>query len=69
MPKRLRDELGLAAGQELEVAVRDGRLEIEAPPTPMRLERVDGRPVAATERQMPVLTAEQVRETLQGVRR
>ena len=31
IPKPLRDELGLAAGTELEVAAVDGRLEVRAP--------------------------------------
>ena len=39
VPKALRDELGLTGGQELEIAVRDGRLELEPPPVAMHLER------------------------------
>jgi hypothetical protein len=35
-------------GQELELSVADGRLEIEHPVTPMRLERRGGRLVAVT---------------------
>jgi len=31
VPKRLRDELGLAAGTELEVDAVDGRLEVSVP--------------------------------------
>ena len=37
VPKALRDALGLTAGQVLEIAERDGRLEIVPAPTPMRL--------------------------------
>ncbi|RDI73450.1 transcriptional regulator, AbrB family [Gaiella occulta] len=70
VPKALRDELGLQAGQELEISAVDGRLEIETPPTHMWLERgADGHLVAATDREMPVLTAERVREVLEQVRR
>ncbi len=37
IPKALRDALGLTAGQPLEIAERDGRLEIVPAPTPMTL--------------------------------
>jgi AbrB family looped-hinge helix DNA binding protein len=69
VPKALRDALGLAAGQALEIAARDGRLEIEVAPTPMRLEERDGGLVAVPEDELPPLTAELVRETLERVRR
>jgi AbrB family looped-hinge helix DNA binding protein len=69
VPKRLREELGFKPGQKLELSAVDGRLEIEHPTTPMRLERRGGRLVAVTDREMPTLTAEMVRETLEQVRR
>ena len=69
VPKALRDQLGLSAGQELELSVRDGRLEIEPPATPMRLEERAGHTVAVAEEEMPTLTVGQVRETLERVRR
>lgn len=69
VPKRLRDELGLTSGQKLELNVIDGRLEIEHPTTPMRLEQRGERLVAVADRPMPTLTAETVRETLEQVRR
>jgi AbrB family looped-hinge helix DNA binding protein len=70
VPKPLRDELGLYAGQELEISAVDGRIEIETPPARIWLERsADGRLAAATDREMPVLTAERVREVLEQVRR
>lgn len=69
VPKAARDELGLTAGTELELRVVDRRIEIEVPATPMRLEDDDHGPVAATDREMPVLTTEMVRETLERVRR
>lgn len=56
-------------GQELELNAVDGRLEIEHQATPMRLERRGKRLVAVTDREMPTLTAEAVRETLEQVRR
>ncbi len=69
VPKAARDELGLVAGTELEVRVVDRRLEIQTPTTPMRLEHHEHGVVAVTQREMPVLTAEMVRETLERVRR
>lgn len=36
IPKRLRDELGLKAGEKIELSAVDGRLEIGRPTTPMR---------------------------------
>jgi AbrB family looped-hinge helix DNA binding protein len=69
VPKALRDELGLGPDQELEITAREGRLEIEAPATPVRLEDRDGRLVAVAEGEMPALSVEQVRETLERVRR
>ena len=69
VPKRLRDELRLEAGQALEIAARDGRLEIEPQATPMHLERHGGRLVAVPDKPLPVLTAADVRETLEQLRR
>jgi AbrB family looped-hinge helix DNA binding protein len=69
VPKRLREELGFKPGQELELNAVDGRLEIEHPTTPIRLEERDGQLVAVTDREMPTLTAEMVRNTLEQIRR
>lgn len=51
------------------VVGEDGRLELEVPATPMRLERRGGRVVAVADREMPTLTQDAVRETLDRVRR
>ncbi|KJE22600.1 looped-hinge helix DNA binding domain, AbrB family [Frankia torreyi] len=69
IPKVLRDALGLTAGQPLEIAERDGRLEIVPAPTPMRLVDDGDGVVAVADADMPVLTADQVRETLERTRR
>lgn len=69
VPKPLRDELGLSAGQELELRAADGVLEIEVPATPMRLERRRDDLVATADREMPDLPPELVRETLERIRR
>jgi AbrB family looped-hinge helix DNA binding protein len=69
VPKSLRDALGLSGGQAVEILARDGRLEIEVAPTPMHLERRGSLLVAIPERELPALTADLVRETLEHVRR
>lgn len=69
VPKPVREELGLSAGTELEVTVVDGRVELEVPTTPMRLEEREHGVVAVADREMPVLTTERVRDTLERVRR
>jgi AbrB family looped-hinge helix DNA binding protein len=69
VPKRLREELGFRPGQELELSAVDGRLEVEHPTTPMRLVKRNGRLVAVTDRPMPTLTSDMVRETLERIRR
>jgi len=69
VPKALRDALGLTAGQVLEIAERDGRLEIAPAPTPMRLADEGDGVTAVTDVEMPVLTAAMVRDTLERTRR
>jgi len=69
VPKAMRDELGLQGGEEVEIALVDTRIEIEPVTSHIRLERRDGRLVAVSDREMPVLTAEQVREVLERLRR
>lgn len=69
VPKAVRDALGLGAGQELEIAARDGRIEVEVPPVGMRLEDRGGLVVAVPDEPLPTLTATQVREVLEQTRR
>lgn len=69
VPKPLRQALGLKPGQPLEIRAGDGRLEIEVAPTPMHLKKRGKGPVAVPEEALPLLTADQVRETLERVRR
>lgn len=61
--------MGLTAGQPLEIAERDGRLEIVPAPTPMRLVNDGDGMAAVADIDMPVLTADLVRETLEHTRR
>jgi len=69
VPKAVREELGLYGGQEVELSTLDGKIEIEVPPTPMRLVKRGGHWVAVPDRPLPTLTPEMVRETLEKVRR
>jgi AbrB family looped-hinge helix DNA binding protein len=69
VPKALREELGVKAGQLLELEVRDGRLEVEVAPVEMAVERRARGPVAVPKGKMPPLTSALVRETLERTRR
>jgi AbrB family looped-hinge helix DNA binding protein len=69
IPKALRQALGLSAGQPLEIVERDGRLEIMPAPTPMKLVDEGDGVVAVADGDMPVLTADMVRDTLERTRR
>lgn len=69
IPKSLRDSLGLKPGQVLDITARDGKLEIEAAPTQMRLRSRRGGVVAVPDAELPPLTTDLVRETLEQVRR
>jgi len=66
VPKAIRTQLGLEAGQELEVRVVDGRLiEIEPVSVPVRLEERGGLPVLVAEGPVPTLTGDMVREAIE----
>ena len=70
VPKPFRDALGLSGGDELDISLNEeGRLELAVPITPMRLERRGDRVVAVADREMPTLTQDTVRETLERIRR
>ncbi len=69
VPKALREALGLKPGQPLEIRATDGRLEIEIAPTPVRLKKRGKGVVAVPDDELPALTAEQVREALERIRR
>ena len=69
VPRPLRQALGLKAGQPLEIRAGDGRLEIEIASTPMQLKRRGKGVVAVPDAELPPLTAAEVRDTLERVRR
>ncbi len=69
VPKPLRQVLDLKPGQVLEIRVEDGRVEIEIAATPMTLKRRGKSVVAIPQTPLPTLTAAEVRETLERIRR
>ncbi len=69
VPKRLRDEMGMQPGQVLQLEVKDGRLQVEIAPVDIRLERRRHGPVAVAQENIPTLTADMVRQTLERTRR
>lgn len=70
IPKAVRDEAGLAAGTEVEVEFRDGRVEIEPVALPARVVERDGDVVIDPGvDDLPPLTDEDVRAVLEHVRR
>jgi AbrB family looped-hinge helix DNA binding protein len=69
IPKAIREEARLEAGAPLDVVFRDGRIEIEAASAPMRLVKGAGGATIQADGEMPPLTSEDVRDTLDRVRR
>lgn len=69
VPKALRLALDLKPGQPLEIRAGDGRLEIEVVTTPLKLRKRGKGVVAVPLKPLPKLTADQVRETLERIRR
>jgi AbrB family looped-hinge helix DNA binding protein len=68
IPKALRRQAGLEPGMRLEVRCRDGRIEIEPEPVPIKLVRKGRWLVAVPERDVGVLTTEMVERTLDELR-
>lgn len=69
VPKALRDELQLEAGTVLEIRAREGRIELEPAPTPMRLVRRGKGLVATTDDPLPKIDADDVRAVTESQRR
>jgi AbrB family looped-hinge helix DNA binding protein len=69
IPKELRVRLGLTGGQEVDIHEREGRVEIEPALVSMSL-RDEGRGVVAVpDAELPPLTDDLVRTTLERMRR
>ena len=69
IPKALRDEAKLDAGTEIDVDFRDGRIEIAAAGAVMRLSGRGREAIVEAEGDMPMLTADDVRDALERTRR
>jgi len=69
IPKPLRARLGLDHGRVVEIRERDGRIEIEAASVPMSLARRARGRVAVPAEELPALTDELVRATIERTRR
>lgn len=69
LPKAQRQALDLKTDQTVSIRTADGPSEIEIAPTPMRLKKRGEGIVAVPDEALPPLTAEQVRDTLERVRR
>ncbi|MBI4704921.1 MAG: AbrB/MazE/SpoVT family DNA-binding domain-containing protein [Deltaproteobacteria bacterium] len=69
IPKAIRVQLGLAPGASVELLVRDGVVVLAPKTASLRLVKRGGGWVADPEEPVPKLTADEVRATLEGVRR
>lgn len=69
IPKALRDRTGLGGPRAVEITERDGKIEIEAVSTPMSLVKRRGGVVAVPDGDLPPLTDEVVRATVERTRR
>ena len=69
VPKDVRERLGLRPGSRIVLTEVEGRLEISPATTPVRLEEHLGALVAVADTDLPVLTAEQVRDAIEATRR
>ena len=69
IPKPIRESLGLTSARTIEIREREGIIEIEPTATTMRLEERNGHLVAVPDRELPPLTDDLVRATLDKTRR
>jgi AbrB family looped-hinge helix DNA binding protein len=70
VPKAMREELGLAGGQEVEITTADGEIVISPVSVPKRVVvGDDGWAILVADGPMPPLTDEMVRATLESIRR
>ncbi len=69
VPKALREALGWQAGQQLKLRARDGLLEVAAAPTDVKLTKRGKGVVAVPDKELPPLTPDRVRDTLERLRR
>jgi AbrB family looped-hinge helix DNA binding protein len=69
IPKAVCERLGLRGGEALDMRERDGRIEIEPASTATSLLEREGLPAAVPDGELPPLTDDIVRATLERMRR
>jgi len=70
VPKSVRDAMGLTAGRQIDVFYTDGKIEIEVAPAEVEVELAeDGLPRVLYRGEVPPLTDEIVRATIEATRR
>ncbi len=69
IPKEIRQEAGLKPGMSIEVRWRDGRIEIEPAPLPVKLVRKGRLLVAVPQQDVSPLSVETVERTRRTLRR
>lgn len=69
VPKAIREAMQLSAGRAIDVMFVDGRIEIELAPAEVQVEVEDGLPMVRPLEDLPPLTDEIVRDTLDSTRR
>lgn len=70
VPKKIREQAGIAPGSELTIRVIDGRIEIEPAPLEVRFVKMGQLTVAVPrDSAVPALTREVVKRTLSELRR
>ncbi|MBS4102593.1 AbrB/MazE/SpoVT family DNA-binding domain-containing protein [Tsukamurella paurometabola] len=69
VPKAIRDAMGLDAGRAVDVTFADGRIEIEIAPAKVHIDKGGMLPVIRAEEDLPPLTDDIIRETLEATRR
>jgi len=70
VPKSVREAMGLTAGRQVEVFYADGKIEIEIAPADVAVEMSEsGIPRIVYQDDVPELTDEMVRDTIESTRR
>ena len=69
IPKEIRQQAGIKPGMPLEVRWREGRIEIEPAPLPVKLVRKGRLLVAVPQKDVSSLTAETVEKTRKALRK
>ena len=68
IPKAVREAGGLKPGSPLEIAYRDGKVEIEPVRSPVKLVRKSGLLIAVPSRGTPKVAGEQVIQSIRDLR-